>query len=415
MTKVIKQSILIHLLLLGLFNGLQSQSGIFSGLDLLQGKSKVSIPFKFVNNFIILDVNIFGTIPVSLIFDTGAEHVILFKREYTDILQVSYDKRIPIMGSDLSRQIYALITRNAVLEIPNLPPTSFDILVLEEDYFNLEELIGTSIDGLIGGGFFKNLVVQIDYRNLQLTLHDPAGFKIPHGFTILPIKIKINKPYIDAAACLQDGSVVQVDLLIDTGASVPLLLHTNSHPSLKLPDRSIRGKLGMGLGGYLEGFIGRINKLTVGEIDFPGIITSFQDIKTEFLANKDRFRNGILGNQLLSRFMVYFDYNRGQLLLKARKSKNKPFEMDKSGLVIFAYGNDFNQFIINDIIRDSPASESDVLPGDELVQLQGMPASFYSLQSINTILQKKAGKRIRLVVRRDGKNLKRHFYLRDLI
>src|SRR6187549_409439 len=89
----------------------------YNQLDLLQGKHKITIPFKYIHNFIVLDAKIFGNIPVQFIFDTGAEHVILFKREYTDILQIPYDKRIPVMGSDMSKEIFALITRNGVLEV----------------------------------------------------------------------------------------------------------------------------------------------------------------------------------------------------------------------------------------------------------------------------------------------------------
>lgn len=383
--------------------------------NLLQGKKKVTIPFTYVNNFIILDVKIYGIIPLHLIFDTGAEHVIIFKRQYTDLLQVPYDRRIPIVGSDLSRQIYALITRNSVLELQGLPATPYDLLVLEEDYFNLEELIGTPIDGVIGGGFFKNFIIHLDYRKLRMTLYDPAYFEIPQGYTVLPIKIKINKPYIDAFASMQDGSVVQVDLLVDTGAGVPLLLHTNSHASLRLPDQFIRGKLGMGLGGYLEGFIGRINKLSLGEIEFPDIITSFQDIKEDFLDNKDRYRNGILGNQLLSRFSVFFDYNRSQMIVRPYSTRQKPFQMDRSGLVVFASGLEFNQFVIKDIIPGSPADEAGIFQDDVIIRMQGLPANFYTLSGINSVLQKKPGKKIRLVLNRNGTSIHKEFHLRDLI
>ena len=99
----------------------------FTQQDLLQGSKKVTIPFRFVHNFIILEVHIFGGIPLNLIFDTGAEHVIIFKREFTDLLQVPYDKRVPIMGSDLSREIFALITRNVMLEIPGLAAKPYDL------------------------------------------------------------------------------------------------------------------------------------------------------------------------------------------------------------------------------------------------------------------------------------------------
>lgn len=405
----------ICFIIFGMVGMTKSQAVVFSHLDLLQGEKKVTIPFKFVNNFIILDCRIFGSIPVNLIFDTGAEHVIIFKRQYTDLLQVPYDKRIPIVGSDLSRQIYALITRNAVIEVGALPSTPHDFLILEEDYFNLEEIIGSKVDGLIGGGFFRNLIIQIDYRTLRMTLHDPAYFTAPDGYTVLPIKIKINKPYIDAEASLQDGSRVVVDLLLDTGAGVPLLLHTNSHPSLKLPEHYIRGKLGMGLGGYLEGYIGRIQTLKIGDIQFPGIITSFQDIKEEYLLNKDRFRNGIIGNQLLSRFNVFFDYNRHQLIVKPYRSRQKPFPMDKSGLIIFAFGVEFNSFIVKDIIPNSPAQEAGILPNDLLLKIQGLPSKYYTLTNLNSLLQKKAGKRIRLVLSRQGQKIKSEFFLRDLI
>lgn len=406
---------LMGLMLLLMAGPVVAQPGFYNQLDLLQGKRKVTIPFKFVHNFIVLEARIYGIMPVQFIFDTGAEHVILFKREYTDVMQVPYDKRIPILGSDLSREIYALITRNGLLEVNGLAPRPYDMLVLEEDYFNLDEMIGTPIAGLIGGGFFKNLVINIDYKKGEMTLIDPSYFHVPGDYISLPLRIKTNKPYIHAEASLQDGTVVQVDLLVDTGAGVPLLLHTNSHPSLHLPSQYIRGKLGMGLGGYLEGYIGRINKLTVGSIDFPGVLTSFQDINEYWLKDETRARNGILGNQLLSRFNTYFDYSKGQLIVKPYHTRQKPFQMDKSGLILFAFGLNFNKFVIKDVLNHSPAMEADIQTEDVIIRVQGLPAQLYTLDGINQILQKKSGKKIKLVIDRGGTILHKEFYLRDLI
>lgn len=396
-------------------SGLYAQPGFFNQVDLLQGKRKVTIPFKFIHNFIVLEARIYGIMPVQFIFDTGAEHVILFKREYTDVMQVPYDKRIPILGSDLSREIFALITRNGLLEVNGLAPRPYDMLVLEEDYFNLDEMIGTPIAGLIGGGFFKNLVIQIDYKRGELTLIDPAYFRVPGDYVSLPLRIKTNKPYILAEASLQDGTVVQVDLLVDTGAGVPLLLHTNSHPSLHLPEQYIRGKLGMGLGGYLEGYIGRLHNLTLGSVDFPGVLTSFQDINEYWLLDDSRYRNGILGNQLLSRFNTYLDYMQGQLIVKPYRKRPRPFHMDKSGLILFAYGLDFNRYVVKDVLEHSPAQEADIRVDDVILKIQGLPTRLFTLDGISHILQKKAGKRVRIVIDRGGTLLRREFYLRDLI
>ena len=393
----------------------QPQAAYFNQLDLLQGKHKITIPFRYIHNFIVLNARIYGLMNVQFIFDTGSEHVILFKREYPDLLQIPYDKRIPVMGSDLSREIFALIIRNGLLEITGLAPKPTDMLVLEQDYFNLDEMVGTPIAGLIGGGFFKNLIINIDYKKSKMTIIDPAYFEAPEEFTKVPIVIKTNKPYIAGEASLQDGTSVQVDLLLDTGAGVPLLLHNNSNPSLHLPEEYIRGRLGMGLGGYLEGFIGRIQKLSIGSFDFPNVLTSFQDIQEAWLSDKDRYRNGIVGNQLLSRFNVFLDYNRENIMLKPYQKKQKPFNMDRSGLIIFAYGPDFKQFVVKDILDNSPAQAADFRSGDVITRIQGTQSKYFTLEAFSKILQRKAGKKIKLQLNRDNILIHKELILKDLI
>jgi len=386
-----------------------------SQIDLLNEKKKAVVPFRYVHNFIIVEARIYGFLPLQFIFDTGAEHVILFKKEYTDLLNVPYDRRIPVLGSDLSREIYALITRNGVIEVNGLAPKPYDMLVLEEDYFNLDEMIGTQVAGLLGGGFFKNLIVHIDYKKNQIVLYDPEYFEAPDDYMILPIHIKTNKPYIKAEASLNDGTVVQVDLLIDTGAGVPLLLHNNSDPGLHLPEQYIKGKLGVGLGGYLEGYIGRIHKLSLGAYSFPDVLTSFQNVDQAWLSDKDKFRNGILGNELLSRLDIYFDYAHSQMMIRPYSSKQKAFTMDRSGMILFAYGPEFNQYAVRDIIDNSPAQEADIRINDIIIRIQGAESKYFTLDGINRVLQKHPGKRIRLEIKRGTDLIRKKLTLRDLI
>lgn len=393
----------------------QSQPLQLDPLSFLDGKRKAVIPFRYVHNFIVIDAKIYGIIPLQFIFDTGAEHIILFKKEYTDLLQVPYERRIPILGSDMSREIYALISRNGVIEITGLAPKPHDLLVLEEDYFNLGELIGTSIAGLIGGSIFKNLIIHIDYKHQKIILHDPRYFNAPDDYLTVPLQIKTNKPYVQAQASLLDGSVVQVDLLVDTGAGVPLLLHTNSHPSLSLPQQYIKGKLGIGLGGYLEGYIGRVKKLSLGTFEFPGVLTSFQNVEESWLTDPNKYRNGILGNELLSRFDLYFDYARSQMMIQPYHRKQPPFTMDRSGMILYAYGLQFNQFVVRDVLENSPASRADIRPGDILLRIQGTSAQYFNLDGVNKILQKRPGKKIRLELVREKEIIHKELILTDLI
>ncbi len=412
---IIKYLFILTIVLQPFCQQVTCQPSYLEQTSILNGKKKAVIPFRYIHNFIIVEIKLYGVVPVQFIFDTGAEHVILFKRKYTDFLQVPYDKRVPILGSDLSREIWALIMRNIVIEIKGIKPKPYDILVLEEDYFNLDEMVGVPISGLIGGAFFKNHIVNIDYKKNQLTIYDPKFFEVPKGATNIPFELKANKPYVQGIATLSDGTKVAVELLVDTGSGVPLLLHNNSHPSLHLPEHLIRGKLGMGLGGYLEGYIGRIKNMRIGDLNFPSILTSFQDVDTTWLTDVSRFRNGIVGNEFLSRFNTYFNYMEGQLSLKAYKSKLKPFSMDRSGLVLFAFGDNFNQFIVKDIVDGSPAQKAGFQVNDILIKINGASSALFTLEGVNQVLQRKPGKMIRFKVLRGRETLKKQIILNDLI
>ena len=384
--------------------------------DILDGEERVEIPFEYAHNFILIDIRLFGLLPMRFIFDTGAEHTILFKREYADFLNVQYDIRIPIIGSDQERELFAMVARSVDLELVGLAPQKRDILVLEENYFHLDEITGTQIHGIIGGGFFRNVVVQIDYKKERLILHNAAQFDPPgKAFRSLKVEMVSNKPYIKATGTLLDDTKLGLDLLIDTGAGLPLLLHSNSHPKLEPPEELILGKLGVGLGGYIQGSIGRIKSLEIKDVQFEFVLTSFQDLSQAITVDSQRLRNGLIGNQLLSRFEVYLDYMNETLYLRPEGHYKRQFKMDRSGLIIFALGHSLNEFVVQDLIIGSPAAEAGILPGDIIRRIQGLPSRLYSLDQITSILQKRVGKRIKLVVERNNRLIKVQFTLRELI
>jgi len=384
--------------------------------DILNGRDKIEIPFSFTHNFIIVEVRLFGMMPMSFIFDTGAENTILFTKQFADFLDVEYDLRIPIVGSDLSKTLYALVARSIEFELVGLPAQKKDILVLEENPFKLSELTGVQIHGLLGGSFFKNSVVEIDYKKQKLIFHNPASFKPPgRSYTKIDVEILGNKPYLDATSTIMDGAAIDLKLLVDTGAGLPLLLHNNTHPSLELPEKYILGQLGFGLGGFIEGYIGRTKKLSIQDVTFDNILTSFQDISQAVTMGTIWPRNGLIGNQLLLRFSVIIDYVKENMYVKPRARFNRKFKMDKSGLILIAIGPNLNNFVVQGTIANSPAEDAGFLRGDRIVRINGLPARGYSLDQIHRVFQRRTGKHIKLVVHRNGQNLKLHFVLKDLI
>ena len=384
--------------------------------DILQGAKKKVIAFDYTHNFILIDTRFNQQIPVRFIYDTGAEHTLLFNREYTDLLGIKYDRKIKVIGSDLSNDLYAYVCPSIPIDIKDLDPRYTDVVVLEEDVFHIDELTGVNIGGLIGSSFFRNYIVKFDYKRQELTLFHPKYFKKPNKkYAEFDIQIKAGKPYIKTTCTLQNGTKVETLLLIDTGAGLPLLLHNNSSEMMFLPPNIVEGKLGMGLGGYVKGYLGRIKGFTLGEFEFENIITSFQNLDSAFINNPINFRNGIIGNQILSRFEMIIDYNKQKLYLKPITKYNKSFKVDRSGLVIFAYGPKLNQYIVQDVLADSPASNLGIKKGDLITKINGIPTSILDLHHVSSRFYKKAGKTITLQISRNGQISKKNIILRDLI
>lgn len=378
---------------------------------------KVDIPFEYENNFIIVKVLFNDVFPLKFIFDTGAEHTILTQREITDLLQINYERRFTLVGSDMSTELYAYLARGVKFTINNMIASNRSILVLDEDYFRFEEYGGIQVHGIIGADLFRRFVVKINYRRKVITLYDPAYFRLSGARTTeIPLELHRNKPYITVNTALTKDTTIQAKYLIDTGASISLLLYTNSHPAFNLPPRYIRSKIGMGLGGFLQGFLGRVDGITVGDQKLEGVITNFQDLgeaaDTTFLNR----RNGIIGNQILNRFEVTIDYIRGRLYLTPEKTIRQKFQYDKSGLLLAASGANLNVFTVVDLIENSPAAQADIRIGDEIKKINGVPTSLMHLGDLSRRLQKKVGKKIRLVIQREGEErLTKEFQLRELI
>ena len=401
--------------LLGLaMTTLQSQ---VMGIDVLGDEDKVEIPFTFEHDYIILKVKVDDKINLRFMFDTGAEHTILFEKVIGDLLGLDYDDRIKVLGSDLTQEVGALISRNVNVKLENASVVNRDLLVLEQNYLKLPELTGINVDGIIGGGFFRNLVVNINYKKKKLVLFQPDKFAIDRNeYEMVDLMLEQQKPYFFSNVVNQDGDTVMLKLLIDTGAALAFLINTDSHDKIELPDKIIKGTLGVGIGGVIEGFIGKTNYLSLGDqLSFQNIITNFQNVDSLVMDQVDFKRNGLIGNTLLSRFDIYIDYLRDKMYLKPRKNYNEAFDYDKSGMFLLVFGNRLDQFMVNYVVEGSPAEEAGVRKGDIVKKFGCWSTKFYNLEKLTNKLAGKAGKTIRLKLERGETQFKVSFQLRDML
>lgn len=383
-----------------------------------KGWTSVVLPFKYVNNLIVVDVNLNRLLGLKFIFDTGAEHTILTKREYSEWLGLNFTRKYTIMGADLKTELIAYLAQKVTVKVGPMIALNESILVLEEDYFKYAELTGLDIHGILGADFFRKYIVQIDFDNERITLHKPEHFKYSlKKYEELEIEVRRNKPYLAAKLNIAGDTLRKVKLLMDTGAALPLLLYTDIDTALTIPPNAIPGNVGRGLGGYLDGYKGRVNSLEVSPFLMKDVVTSFQLADSIYVNNPAILndRNGILGNEVLSRFNIVIDYWHQKVYLRPNKSYKTAFKFDKSGISISASGKNLTQYTVQYITPNSPAAKAGVEKGDILVKINGTSTKLMSMNSIYEKFKKRSGKQIKLMVLRNGTEKKITFQLRDLI
>lgn len=388
------------------------------GFSLPGGMKHAEIPFEYINNFIIINIDFNGPLPLKFIFDTGAEHTILSKHEISDLLHVRYDREFRVKGSDLRGELVAYLARNIKLKISDkdILAANEDILVLKEDYFRFEEYAGVAVHGILAGRVFSRYLIKINYQRRVISLYERGSFRMAEeGFEPLPIEIYRNKIYLNTQAQLRADSSSPVKLLLDTGAGLSLMLFTNTHPLIHPSANAIPTNIGMGLGGYLEGYVGRTSALKLGSFAQNNILTYFQAVDTTQDINYLNGRNGLIGNTILNRFILVIDYQEEKLWLKPTKHYLKEFVYDRSGLSIIASGQSLNYFSVLNVLPGSPADEAGIHAGDRILRIGWMAASFQTLSTLQALLQKKPGKQVKITIKRDGKVMKKRIVLRDLI
>ncbi len=410
----LRSGLLLALLLLA---GL-TLDGQRSDLKRLKKGKTIAIPFTMVNDFIVINVLLDNVLPVQFIVDTGAENTVLLEKRMSDMLEVDYRRTYNVRGADLETLLTAYLATGIDLRLGDaLLARDRSMLVLKENYFNFERIIGENIQGILGADFLMRFIVEIDYRKQKLILHEPSDFKASSRHKKLRATFVRNRPYVQLPITINAAAPTRRRLLIDSGAGLTLLLHTfgdSTDTNIDLPVQTVPTFIANGLGGELQGSVGRARSVDIAGKSLNGVVTYFQPIDTvgaEFLNE----REGIIGNRILKRFNVVIDYLNRQVLLKPEGRWRERFRFDRSGLTLLAGGRELRTFNVANVVPDSPAGRAGLQVGDRIVSFNGLSTSFLSLSNIIRKLEGKPGRRIKIRYVREGKYYATEFELEELI
>jgi hypothetical protein len=362
-----------------------------------------SFPFSMKGDLIIIQATLGGIFQVNLILDTGAEYNLFFKKYLFDLLSVTYGRSLTVRGADRIAEMMA--HRSAPVELSmGRQPLRTDFLVLDEMYFDLESALGTSVDGVLGFNFLQNYLVEVNHQKKRIHLHPKAQKDWNPGphFTEIPLERERNKMFAALTLQHKEEAPTHVELLLDSGAAMSLLLFSETDSLLAKESFQLQPSIiGLGLGGYLNGFEGAISTLQWGPFELGSTRFYLQETDTLYMDHEINRRNGILGNRILSLFHYFLDLDNNRIFLKPSKNFSKGPKKDLTGLLILSRGLYFNQYFVGHVYAGSPAEGAGFQSGDRILSINGIPSRWYKLERLHKIFRKKSNRKLNIKIERN--------------
>lgn len=371
------------------------------GFFIAGDQKKVKVPFLVSNSLILLPVSINGNPPVYFLLDTGVKANLLFSKSMGDTFGLTYTRRLGLVGADGSTTVWALVSPTNTLDLGGVKGRLQSLLVLEEDFLELEAVLGLPVYGILGQEFFKYNAVKIDYDQAIITFYQPDGLaRKPPFYRRLPLQMEDGKAYVNVKVDQMEGATIQAKVLVDIGANHGLLLNQETSAEIKLPEQRIETQLGQSLGGVLYGQLGRVERLSIRSLFFQRVITSYPEPSSFSALIQASGRQGSLGAEVLGKTKLILDYPRNGLYLKPGATFYNPFEFDMSGLVVKKRLTKEKRWYIGNVREGSPAHFAGVLPFDEILRIDSAPVLIWEMEQLVKLLRSEPGRVVELDLRR---------------
>lgn len=384
--------------------------------DWFGSRSRIELPLTTICNMNVIQVQINHSKPLNLILDTGIKYTLLTEVNTEDSVDLTIVRTTRVRGwGDLGELNVSMAIGNE-FRIGSFTTTNHNVYILDEQVVNFSALLGIQINGITGADVFSNYVVEYRYDQGKLILHKPEKFKLIRSRRneILPMEIINSKPYISVDLTHRTGIVKKSNVLIDTGMTDALWLFSSNSDSTS-KDKKHEGYLGKGLSGDIFGTRGRIAVVGLGRYNLNSVTVSYPDsvALTTIPDSEVSGRDGTLGNEVLSRFNLIIDYPHNRLIFRPNSRFKKPFYQDYSGLIFKAPFNEVPYYEVSYVEPSSPAQRAGILPGDQLMYIEGDNTASMNLNDIYYYFQSREGSLIRLVLRRGSYLYKAKLVLKE--
>ena len=369
------------------------------------GAKETTFPFKLINNHIFANVKVNGKGPYQFIFDTGG--VNLLTPPLTKELGLAAEGHMQGSGAG-SGHMDVQLTKVSSLQLGDAIVKDQVFAQIPLDSMGVIE--GVDLPGMVGFETFRRFVTQIDYGAHTITLIKPDAFDPKDAGTAVPIKFNGNTIEVPAT---YDG--VPGTFTIDTGNRGSLILNSPfvaAHAQFAKYSTAPEATTGWGIGGPTKSHVIRGHDLVIGgETVAAPVVLLATSTKG---ADADPSQSGNIGGGVLKRFVVTLDYGNNRMYLKpVTQAVSDLDSFDRSGVWI---NQNADGYTVVDVTRGGPSDQAGLKVGDQIVSVDGKPATATPLYETRARLRNDApGTVVKFTVKRGSETKDISVTLKDLI
>src|ERR1043166_5567582 len=296
--------------------------GILSFSALLSGAAETNapapgepqsatLPLEFNRGHFKVQALANGWNSVLLMLDTGFS-ISMIDPRLADLLKLRPAGKTTING--IAGQEQADVFEGLTLDFAGLPYTPLRVVVLPSD----RKKRGRRLEGILGAGFFRRFIVEIDPQRKTVLLRAPKDYQYSGHGEVLAINLRSSTPVVEASIIIPGREPVRGSFEIDTGCDGGLCLGHDFVEKNNLLQAAGRVQDGerTGVGGDAETKVGSVPQVKLGRLTVDKPEANF------FLKGSpvDRHLAGHIGIEVLRQFKIIFDYSRRQMILEPYSS-----------------------------------------------------------------------------------------------
>ncbi|MEO6537124.1 MAG: aspartyl protease family protein [Ferruginibacter sp.] len=348
-------------------------------------------PFKQYSGGVMIVRAVFENMKDSLnfILDTGSGGISLDSATCAEFHIPTKPTDTTITGIGGIRKVHFVFNKS--LSFPGLKVERLNFHV--NDYEVLTTVYGEKIDGILGYSFFRRYIIKLNFDSLQLEVYSPGKITYPKGGTLLhPIFTSLPIQYMQ----IKDRKKFDYNFYFDTGAGLCFLLSEKfaADSNILLKKRKPVYTQAEGMAGRSQMRLTVLKEVKIGPYRFKSVPTYLYN--DEFNVTSYPFSGGLLGNELLRRFNLIFNYGQREIHLLPNSHFYEVFDYAYTGLGIYYIDN---KIIVLDIIKDSPADKCGLKVDDQVIAVNGNFSN--NIQAYKNLLQV-ANERVKVIIKRNG-------------